>query len=113
MDSKIENGDIVCSLNGNAVAVKGFDEIFQRAYIRMKCVLNSFIYDRRLGSEFLRVEKDDVRRKEKIEMLLNESIAEIYGGKIVVNEIKEMENKAEICYSFFFENQFREGSLDI
>lgn len=50
MDTALINGDFIRDSNGRPKQIGGIQELLQRAAIRLKVPIGSFVYDARLGS---------------------------------------------------------------
>ena len=79
MDAKIENGDLVMTVNGGYAAVGGIDEAVQRVRLVMMTNRGAFLYDRRLGVDYDAFSPDEDDPVGKLDMLVKEGIADLGG----------------------------------
>lgn len=86
-DFKILNGDIAVDSRGNFVRLDGIDALFQRALIAMSLKKESFIYDRTLGSFAPCLNKNDEDYPKKLELVLNEALAQFENTYAEILEI--------------------------
>ncbi len=79
MDVKITNGDIDLRADGAYRVISGLAEAIQR--VRMVILTNrgSFIYDRRLGTDYGAFSPSEALPAEKLDMLIKEAAADIGG----------------------------------
>ncbi len=94
MDAKIVNRDIAIDNIGNYKMTDGFDEIIQQIIINMSVPKGKFIYDRNLGS-YCRDCKD-INDLKTIEMLINESLVNMYDVYVKVTKAKMFSNNLRL-----------------
>ncbi len=85
-DIKISNGDTVKNSSGNYVELNGSDALFQRVLIYITAKSGSFVYDRTLGSEITKIDKNSENAKERAELILNEALTKFENTYVKVLE---------------------------
>ncbi|MCH5299911.1 MAG: hypothetical protein J1E56_01220 [Ruminococcus sp.] len=106
MDAKIENRDISIDNIGNYKMIDGFDEIIQQVIINISASKGKFIYDRNLGS-YCRDCKD-INDLKTIEMLVNESLVNMYDVYVKVTKTQKLSNGLKL----FLNISYKELSAD-
>lgn len=109
IDCKIENGDISVDSTGKFVRIAEKEALFQRVMICISTRLGQFVYDRGLGSEINKIEKDGNDSLQRLELVLNEALARFentyltvleFGEKIKVRICIDGESRTEEVYMF-------------
>lgn len=86
IDFKIKNGDVVVDSAGRLIRLSDKDALFQRAVICMSARYGEFIYNRGLGSHATEINADDEDYIKKLELVLNEALAEFDNSYVRVIE---------------------------
>ena len=76
VDAMIKNGDVATDSTGRFIEISDSDVLFQRALICISAKLGSFIYDRQLGSQAEQVDMSDDNALQKVELVINEALAQ-------------------------------------
>ena len=84
MDVKLSNGDIAVTPAGGCTYISGVEEAAQRARIAALTVKGSVVYDRELGTDYSGLSRDDALLREKLDMRIRESCADIDGATVTV-----------------------------
>lgn len=94
MDTKIKNGDFIRDSSGLLQTVECFDEILQRAYIRLTVPKGKFIFDRNLGSRLTLVwrEKENLREQRALQ-LAQEALSAMVDARVVSARVNGSTNK--------------------
>lgn len=90
IDARLKGGDLAADSAGNVDTVRGTDALFQRALICLTVPLGSFIYDRELGA------RHNAADEQRIELLLNESLADYPGTSVKVLSVTDESVRLEI-----------------
>ncbi len=77
MDVRIADGDIALTVSGSYEYITGPEEAVQRVRLSALTVKGDFPYDRELGTDYSGLSADDELLREKLEILLIESCADI------------------------------------
>lgn len=77
MDTALKNGDFQRNPNGIPHSIDGIRELLQRAEIRLKVPLGSFVYDPWLGSRLHTLSAQDKARDVKALTIAQEALREI------------------------------------
>ena len=77
MDVSISSGDIERVSSGDYRYITSLEEAVQRVRISALTVKGDFIYDRSLGTDYTGLRAEDRLLKEKLDMLIKESCADI------------------------------------
>ncbi|MBQ1507224.1 MAG: hypothetical protein IIZ36_02225 [Ruminococcus sp.] len=77
IDALLTNGDVALDSTGSVVKISGFDAAVQRALICINSRRGAFIYDRNLGVPELEVRGNFALEWQRLEMLINEAVAEL------------------------------------
>lgn len=88
-DIKISGGDTVKNSLGSYVELSDRDALFQRVLIYTLAKLGTFVYDRTLGSEILKIDVNSENAKERAELVLNEALAKFENTYVKVLEYSE------------------------
>lgn len=96
IDCRIENGDVVVDSTGRFVRITEKEALFQRAMICISAGLGEFAYDRGLGSRINEIEKDGTKDAQRLELVLNEALAQFKNTYVSVIEFGE-KIKVSIC----------------
>lgn len=96
IDCRIENGDISVDSTGRFVRIAEKEALFQRAMICISANLGEFAYDRGLGSRKKEIEKGGTDSVQRLELVLNEALAEFENTYVSVLEYGE-KIKVKIC----------------
>lgn len=84
MDVKIDNGDIAMVSSGDYRYITGIEEAVQRVRLSALTVKGDFIYDRDLGTDYRDISADDSLLREKLELVIKESCADIHDTQVEV-----------------------------
>lgn len=84
MDVRVSDGDIAMVSSGSYIYITGIEEAVQRVRISALTMKGDFIYDRELGTDYSGLSTDDDMLCEKLELLLQESCADIYDTVVEV-----------------------------
>ena len=82
MDVKIAQGDIERVASGSYRYITGIEEAVQRVRISALTQKGDFVYDRELGTDYTGLSADDELIKEKLDLRLKESCADIDGTTV-------------------------------
>lgn len=93
MDIRIDNGDIVALSSDSYEYIRGIEEAVQRVRISALTVRGDFIYDRELGTDYSGIGKYDPLLREKLDMVIKESCADICGTDV---EVLRCENSVAV-----------------
>ena len=89
IDFKIKNGDSVTDSTGEYTKISGKDAEFQRAVICICSQFGKFIYDRNLGSAREKINPADENAQRRLELVLNEALAEFENVSVNVLEYSD------------------------
>lgn len=84
MDVHISNGDIAALSSGSYEYICGIVEAVQRVRISALTVRGDFVYDRELGTDYSGIDSSDPLLCEKLDMVIKESCADIFGTDVEV-----------------------------
>ena len=84
MDIRILNGDWATDGCGMPVSVSGEDELIQRALIRLRTPLGSFLHDASLGSRFFEIDTEREENADRLAFLFACSALAPLGDKVRV-----------------------------
>ena len=101
MDVRIADGDIVTTSSGGYERIGGIDEAVQRVRIAVLTVKGSFIYDRGLGTDYRYLSADDALARERLELLIKESCADIddIGIAVVSFDKDSLTAVLKVCFN--------------
>lgn len=95
MDTLFYQGDFAKDARGYPVPVAGFQELLQRALIRLKVKKGSFVHDPELGSELYTLQPGEVDLNTQALRLAREalkSIPNIQVQQVAVRKLEEPDN---------------------
>lgn len=94
MDTKIKNGDLVRSSSGLLQTVSCFDELLQRAFIRLTVPLGSFVFLPSLGSRLSLVWREEAPlRSQRAVQLAQEALTVIPEVNVLSAQVNENTGK--------------------
>ena len=109
MDTLIKDGDIAVDSGGRYIHISGDEELLQQAYICVCAKLGGFVYNRGLGSEIYKKAFDEENYTEKINLMMDQSLADYPQVKAEVVAVR----KPKLRIRFTCNNSIREEVINI
>lgn len=100
MDVKIAQGDIAMVASGSYEYITGIEEAVQRVRISALTQKGDFVYDRELGTDYTGLSADDELFKEKLELRIKESCADIFGTTVEIGHWSDLRKTAYIKVTY-------------
>lgn len=111
MDVRVAQGDIAMVTSGEYIYITGLEEAVQRARISALTMKGDFVYDRELGTDYRGLSADDSMLREKLDLLIKESCADIHDTRVDVLSCDRDSLTAVIKVSFQHEETTTEVDL--
>ncbi|MBQ9680454.1 MAG: hypothetical protein IJV48_07230 [Ruminococcus sp.] len=111
MDIRLSDGDIALTPAGDCEYISGIDEAVQRVRIAVLTKKGSFLYDRELGTDYSGLSRDDSMLREKLDMRVKESCADIDGVQVAAVRLGYNRQHAIITVKYQNEESYTEVDL--
>ena len=100
MDVRLSDGDIAMTASGGYQYITDIEEAVQRVRISALTMKGDFVYDRELGTDYRELHADDSLLCEKLDMLIKESCADIFGTTVEIRHWSDLRKTAYIKVTY-------------
>lgn len=111
MDVRIAHGDIARVASGSYEYITGIEEAVQRVRISALTQKGDFVYDRELGTDYTGLSADDELLKEKLDLRVKESCADIFDT--VVEVLLWSQRRKTMLIKVTYQNMIQMTEVDL